>query len=396
MRRPRTPEPRQARVPTGRTLLDLALPCVLTVLILLLDDLEPGPQYVGLLVAPPLVAAALLGPALTAAVGASALAAGAAYGGYASFADTRAQWVRLLCIALAAVVAVGLSRARRRRERRLAEVTSVAEAAQQALLPDLPPGSGEYRLATRYVSAQAEATVGGDFFDVVDSDGGLRLIVGDVRGKGLPAVRLANVLLGSFREATWEGADLPQLVERLDRACRLSSGEEDFATAVVVDLGADGAATVVSCGHPHPLVLRSGRVEELDTVATTPLGLGAVGTPVPFRLDAGDQFLLYTDGLVEARDQHGTFFDLHTAFAAAKGALSARAGANGGELLDALFEAVRRHTGAPDLGDDVAVVLVARCPSPPLDQLNVRLPPGLRSATLRDGTHRPPAVRSRL
>jgi hypothetical protein len=77
----------------------------------------------------------------------------------------------------------------------------VAEVAQRAILRPIPARLGAMSFATRYLSAAEEALIGGDFYDAAFTPHGLRLITGDVRGKGLPAVQLASVVLGCFREA---------------------------------------------------------------------------------------------------------------------------------------------------------------------------------------------------
>ena len=102
--------------------------------------------------------------------------------------------------------------------------------------------------ATRYLSAAEEALIGGDFYDAAFTPRGLRLIVGDVRGKGLAAVQLASVILGCFREAAFAEADLQGLVAALDRRVAGELGEEDFVTVVVVEFGPQGWLRLVNCG----------------------------------------------------------------------------------------------------------------------------------------------------
>jgi phosphoserine phosphatase RsbU/P len=80
----------------------------------------------------------------------------------------------------------------------------------------------------------------------------VRLLVGDVRGKGLDAVRLAGVVLGSFRDAAQDRPDLAQVAAALDRSVTRAIGLEDFVTAVLVQVATDGSAIVLNCGHPAP------------------------------------------------------------------------------------------------------------------------------------------------
>src|SRR5580704_7132597 len=99
---------------------------------------------------------------------------------------------------------------------RLADVTSVAEAAQRALLRPLPRQVGPLELGVVYLAAAAEARVGGDLYEVTRTQFGIRLIVGDVRGKGLDAVEIAADVLGVFREVAHEVYTLAEVARRID------------------------------------------------------------------------------------------------------------------------------------------------------------------------------------
>jgi len=228
-------------------------------------------------------------------------------------------------------------------------VTRVAEAAQHAILATLPPRIGGVAMSARYVSAAADALVGGDLYEVVARDGAVRLLVGDVRGKGLDAVRHATIVLGEFRAAAADVDDLVEVAVQIDRRLRRYLGDEDFVTALLAEVTDGGELTVVNCGHPAPLVARAGRVEELSTAPSLPLGLGADPAPVRDRLGVGDRILMFTDGIVEARDAQQQFVDLREVVGPlASGPLD--------EVLDRVLVALRRNVGAA-LGDDLALVV---------------------------------------
>jgi phosphoserine phosphatase RsbU/P len=181
----------------------------------------------------------------------------------------------------------------------------------------------------------------------------VRLLVGDVRGKGLDAVRLAGVVLGSFRDAAQEHPDLVQVAAALDRSVTRTIGPEDFVTAVVIQVVTDGSAMVLNCGHPAPLLVRAGRATELDPPEPAPpLGLGPRPEPLRLSLALGDRILLYTDGVSEARAR-GAFFPLQAAAALALVSADLEAG------LDTLWVELQRHV-AGQLHDDVALLLIER------------------------------------
>jgi hypothetical protein len=238
-------------------------------------------ELLGLLVSPPILAASFVGPKRTVAVGLAALAAAIGYG-RAVGVDLLAgsQGVPVVAIGVATALSGVVARVRVERERRLRAVTRVAEVAQRALLGGVPPALGSLRLAVLYASASAEASIGGDFYEALETPHGVRLLVGDVRGKGLDAIRLAGVVLGSFRDAAQDHPDLAQVTAALDRSVTRAIGPEDFVTAVLVQVLGDGSAIVVNCGHPAPLLVRGGRAIELGPPEPAPpLGLARAQSP---------------------------------------------------------------------------------------------------------------------
>ncbi|GHE57182.1 hypothetical protein GCM10017771_79910 [Streptomyces capitiformicae] len=215
-------------------------------------------------------------------------------------------------VTTAGIVAVVM---RQQREMELANVRSIAEAAQRVLLKPVPRKAGPLRAAVSYTSAVAEARIGGDLYEMVASPHGVRVIVGDVQGKGLEAVETAAVVLGAFRESPPEEPDLSEMGQRLERAVNRQLDGEKFVTATLAGVTTDGV-TFLNYGHPAPMVTRAdGSVTFPEPPAyALPLGLAAHNTaaPQPFRtgFSAGDQLLLYTDGVTEARDAAGRFCPL--------------------------------------------------------------------------------------
>ncbi|MCU1596122.1 MAG: hypothetical protein JWO12_3514, partial [Frankiales bacterium] len=143
-------------------------------------------------------------------------------------------------VARRAALALETARTFRDQSGRLADVTRVAEAAQHAILAPPPDRIGRVALAARYVSAAAEALVGGDLYEVVARPGAVRLLIGDVRGKGLGAVRAAAVVLGEFRAAAADLDDLAAVARQIDRRVRAYLADEDFVTALIAEIRDDG------------------------------------------------------------------------------------------------------------------------------------------------------------
>jgi serine phosphatase RsbU (regulator of sigma subunit) len=219
---------------------------------------------------------------------------------------------------------------------------------------------GPLAIAGRYISASAAADIGGDLYEVLDTPYGVRMLIGDVRGKGLDAVRLASMVLGSYRHVAYERADLRTIVADLDRAVSRSVGDEDFVTALLVE-ERGGTLTIVNCGHPPPLLLRRGQVIALDPPANAPpLGFTPTVRPRTERLEPGDRLLLFTDGLAEAR-RDGEFFPI------ADRALGL---VGHGKVADGLvsLESALMQWVDGQLDDDIALVLMEYTATTPVPE----------------------------
>ncbi|WP_030275447.1 PP2C family protein-serine/threonine phosphatase [Streptomyces sp. NRRL B-24484] len=281
---------------------------------------------------------------------------------------TTAGWLELTNTVFAALIGIWVNRVIARQRHRLATVRSVAEAAQQAVLPAPPARVGTLAVAACYRAAQTEAQIGGDAYAVQETPFGTRLLIADVRGKGLRAVAAVSVLLGAFRENAERAPDLPALADALEHSLVRESAWSDeevraegFITAVLGEVdGAGGRVRLLNCGHPGPYRLPAGG-SGVDLLAARdpglPLGMGGLGVPRsapdawPFA--PGDTLLLVTDGVTEARDGAGEFYD--------PAARLAPLGPFGRpqRLIDALVLDVERWTGGPR-DDDMAVLAVAR------------------------------------
>jgi len=264
-----------------------------------------------------------------------------------------------VCVLLAGFAVVN-SALRTRAQRRLGHVRAVARVAQSALLREVPEALTTARLASRYVSAASEARVGGDLLEVAPDGSRPRWLIGDTRGKGLAAVRLASVAMTSFRDACAQpGLDLPEIARVVDRSVTRAAGEEDFVTAVFAELDPAGWLQLVTCGHPPPLLVAAdGGLRALSPRAyTTPLGLHPDMQPSTFMVRTGDRLLFCTDGMLEARDRAGRCFRPEEYLDTLRDP-DLQAAADG--LLDRLVA----HAGRK-LADDVALLLLEVAPPPP-------------------------------
>ncbi|MEU5397830.1 PP2C family protein-serine/threonine phosphatase [Streptomyces sp. NPDC005963] len=317
---------------------------------------------VPLLAAAPLVAApfsSFAGTLLTALTAIAVVTAEHIQGGTLTEPQSYTEQLTLVMVSTLALVINGVIR---RGGVKLASAREIAEAAQRAVLPMPARRFDGLRVAARYEAAATDALIGGDFFAVQTTPYGVRAVVGDVRGKGLEAVGAVAVTVGAFREAVEREAELATVAEWLDSALtrereRRGGEEADelFATAVLAEVpAAGGLVRLVNCGHPAPLLVdpdRGTRLLEPDRAAL-PLGMASLGTAPPrpqeYAFPPDATLLLFTDGLTEARDAHGVFYETVAALRGAPFAGPA-------ELLELVVADVMRHTGG-SVADDMALV----------------------------------------
>ena len=231
--------------------------------------------------------------------------------------------------------------------RELRRVREVAHAAQRVLLRPLPPRLDGLALAAGQLSVSRGAAVGGDLYEAVATPYGVRIVIGDVRGHGLPAIGAVAAVLGSFREAAHDEPELGGVLRRLDRAIaaasagagpgRASGGRRGRAATArrrrssspycCWRSGTDGGVLALNCGHPWPY--RLGRRARSRSPAADPLPpLGLFRSPPSCPCTGvrgccpGEALFLHTDGAADARDASGKFFGLEAVLAECRARLA--------------------------------------------------------------------------
>jgi len=239
-------------------------------------------------------------------------------------------------------------------QRALESDLSLAARIQHALLPNrgLEPEGWDVRF-----HYQPAGMVSGDYCDLVETNGGLLFMLGDVSGKGVAASMLMSHLHATFRSLAEAGHPLDRMVEDANRIFCESTLAGQFATLVVGRAIQEGSVEFVSAGHLPLLHIHVHGVAPKDSTGV-PLGMFCNARFPVHRLTLakGDTVFLYTDGLTEARNRAGQEYGLHRIHA-----LAAR---HVGEAPDGLISACLEDLESFGYGlkqtDDLTLLVLRR------------------------------------
>ncbi len=227
--------------------------------------------------------------------------------------------------------------------RRYQQELSIAASIQQRLMAVTIPDVPFARLCGKNLSCKE---IGGDFFDAVNTEDGLALVLADVAGKGVSAALLASTLQGMMYSQLVARMPLTDIVASANRFLTSKQIGEKYATVIIARLRHDGELEYVNCGHVPPLLVCGGEVIR-PSHGNLPVGLlpDAVYESDRYSLHAGDRLVLVTDGVTEAENAEGEFFDNERLEIAARK----------GTMQD-IFAAVSEFCGSTPLSDDCTVV----------------------------------------
>ncbi len=192
--------------------------------------------------------------------------------------------------------------------KRYRQELSIAAEIQQRLMTVTVP---EVPFAKVNAVSYACKDIGGDFFDLVYTDGGLSLIVADVSGKGVSAAVVASILQGMLYSQLARDSSLPEMIAAVNRFLCDKVGGQKYATLVIARLLGNGVMELMNCGHVPPLLISGDSITKLEE-GNLPVGLvpGAEFQATRLQLKPGDRLLLVTDGVTEAEDAEGEFFGM--------------------------------------------------------------------------------------
>jgi sigma-B regulation protein RsbU (phosphoserine phosphatase) len=228
--------------------------------------------------------------------------------------------------------------------RRYQQELTIAASIQQRLMVVKIPEVPFAKLRGKNLSCKE---IGGDFFDAVNTKEGLAVVLADVSGKGVSAALLASTLQGMIYSHLSSDMPLLEVVMAVNRFFTEKLVGEKYATVLLARLRRDGDLEYVNCGHVQPLLICKGEVMR-PPHGNVPVGLLADATFESARcqMHSGDRFILVTDGVTEAENPGGDFFeDSRLEKAAAKS-----------PTLEGIFSAVSEFCAGNPLNDDCTVV----------------------------------------
>ncbi|MHC0429026.1 PP2C family protein-serine/threonine phosphatase [Streptomyces sp. O3] len=257
---------------------------------------------------------------------------------------------RTVLTALAGLIAQALERARR-----YDSEAALARGLQDALLPHRLPERDDVDTVGRYLPGTQGMDVGGDWYDVVATERGLALVIGDVQGHGVAAAATMGQLRSAVRAFALAGRT-PQEVMRGTNRLLIDLEHDQIASCCYIVLDpVSGVAQAVRAGHPQPLLRHpDGHTEVLDLAGGVVLGvsLEASYDLTELRLPPGAILALYTDGLVE---QPGA--DIDQGVERLRAALARVESTSLSAISDTLISEARTATERPD---DIALLLAGR------------------------------------
>ncbi len=265
---------------------------------------------------------------------------------------------RTLLSSLANIVAMTLQRKEAEQDSRKKEAQLIAAGEiQKFLLPKESVRMPGFSIEGRCYPAEFAA---GDHFDYVPlPDGSLLVVLGDVSGHGVGPAIITAAFHAQFQALAQQSFDLPEMAAKVNASLHEATGAEIFITLIAARIDpVSRTLTFLNAGHPAGIVLdSSGAVKASLESRNLPLAIlpdVAFELGDPIELAAGDIVFFYTDGLVEAQSRDRPMFGLARALQIVRENMDR----SPAEIIEALYNAVRRYLGTEKPHDDITVVVM--------------------------------------
>jgi sigma-B regulation protein RsbU (phosphoserine phosphatase) len=271
----------------------------------------------------------------------------------AAFSAIDRQILDALAVQAASIIDNARLVERERERQRMEQELSIARTIQQALLPR---GLNDYPHLVLTGAHHPCHEVGGDYFDVVQvSEDRTAILIADVSGKGLGAALVTTMLQGALSGLS-TGADPVKVFNHFNRFLCQHSEVGRYLTMFIGLVGRDGVLDYIKAGHPSPLLMRKGKVSELYTEGSFPVGLlpEAEFTMEQRQLEPEDTLVLFSDGVTEAENLNHDLFEVSGLCKALEG----KDGMPVDAIEQSVLDEVQGFTRGAHQSDDITLLVV--------------------------------------
>jgi serine phosphatase RsbU (regulator of sigma subunit) len=278
--------------------------------------------------------------------------------GVADMAGGNRELLQSLAIEASTVLENARLLEQERAKQRLEQELAIARDIQRGLLPRELPSTGWFRVAASSVPSHQ---VGGDYYDVTRIPPDCwSLVVADVSGKGVSSGLLASLLQGAFQMASQEPDRIAEMFHRISRYLYERTQGEKYATLFYGAVDPAGCLRWANAAHCAPLLVRRDcRIESLNPTGM-PVGILDIAEyeVVTTQLEPGDKLVIYSDGVSEAQNAGGQFFEIERI----RGVLRATAASDAATVHRMLLNAVQSFIGATPQRDDMTLLVAEYVP----------------------------------
>jgi sigma-B regulation protein RsbU (phosphoserine phosphatase) len=277
-----------------------------------------------------------------------------------TFRQSQQMLARSLGEQISAAVAAARLEAQRRRDRQMRRHVRLAADVQRRMLPSEAPTYENLDIAARYDSS---LELGGDFYDLIDLDGWLGIVIGDVVGKGVPAALLMASVRSLFRAHATHAETVSEVARRVNHTLTRDTLESEFATAFAAWIDPQTRELwYANAGHDPPILLRASRPDEaIKLTAGGPL----LGVDAGFEyehdsvvLAPGDTLIAYTDGVTDAMTFDGRKFGRDRLLQSVRAQLSEDPACSARSVCDRIIWDIRRFVGLNTERDDITLMVL--------------------------------------
>lgn len=227
---------------------------------------------------------------------------------------------------------------------------------QESLMPERMPSVKGWKL---WLFTRSANEVCGDLIDFLKlDDERFSIAIADVAGKGLHAALITAKLQATIRALAGEITSLPQLIGRINTIVHRDSPSHIFSSLLYAECSqVNGSIRFVNAGHFPALIVRNAEIEECVR-GEAALGLSAAMnfSEHSVTLNANDRFVLYSDGLIEAKNERGEFFGKEQLL----NLLTSTSNETPEQIGFTILRAVDRFIGTTTVSDDLSIIIMQR------------------------------------